>query len=161
MLILQFKFWKVQGEGKGGGVTKEYNTERVQYIPFLKEYNIYLFLCPVSPTQCCVSGTSYMNDKNCSPKCSQISTQHWKCEEGYWFQSFCDWLSQKKYIKVFLWQFWLLTAWGSVFWSSFMKSYEKRFSKWKWKLLKFLAPKLTIFLIFRNYQLFCIGVSTS
>ena len=151
MLILQFKFWKVQGErGRGGGARKS---------TILKEYNIYLFLCPVPLTQCCVSGTSYMNDKNCSPKFSQISTQHWKSEEGYWFQS--DWLSQKKYIKVFLWQFWLLTAWGSVFWSSFMKSYEKRFWKWKWKLLKFLAPKLTIFLIFRNYQLLCVGVSTS
>ena len=35
MLILQFKFWKVQGEGKGGGGSRKST--------ILKEYNTYLF----------------------------------------------------------------------------------------------------------------------
>lgn len=46
---------------------------RVQHIPIL--------MLPLR-TQCCVWGTSYLNEKNCPPKYSHIFPQHWNGEGG-------------------------------------------------------------------------------
>ena len=46
-------------------------------VNIFKKYNIYLIKYPLLPTECCVWGTSYLNDKSCPPKYSHISTQHW------------------------------------------------------------------------------------
>ena len=60
-------------------VTKYIKTcsKPVNIFKTFEKYNIYLIKYPLLPTECCVWGTSYLNDKSCPSKCSHISTQHW------------------------------------------------------------------------------------
>ena len=60
-------------------VTKYIQTysKPVNIFKTFEKHNIYLIKYPLLPTECCVWGTSYLNDKSCPPKCSHISTQHW------------------------------------------------------------------------------------
>ena len=69
---------------------------RVQHIPIL--------MLPLQ-TQCCVWGTSYLNDKNCPPKYSHILPQHWNGEGGRLASGSCWIIISKKH-------FWKGGFWG-------------------------------------------------
>ena len=71
ILLLQFVTQYFETWSKPVDIFKK--IVRVQHIPIL--------MLPLR-TQCCVWGTSYLNEKNCPPKYSHIFPQHWNGEGG-------------------------------------------------------------------------------
>ena len=67
---------------------------RVQHIPIL--------MLPLR-TQCCVWGTSYLNEKNCPPKYSHIFPQHWNGEGGRLASESCWIIVSKIFYKGDYW----------------------------------------------------------
>lgn len=88
ILLLQFVTQYFETWSKPVNIFKK--IERVQHIPIL--------MLPLW-TQCCVWGTSYLNDKNFPPKYSHIFPQHWNGGERDWPQNLVELLSRKNIFK--------------------------------------------------------------